>query len=179
MSPLAKVIRKRAIVFPAILVVALIAEFLLLEGTLGVSLPSDRNSAMSTIEVKVKGDGADHFITLNKRFTVVERTLKVGLEDLVLRESFFADWEPGVEGPPNATVTVEAMNGKDVKWTFREPGQRGEPVTRELYQVTKLGCCDAPPTYTYFSLKDGSKLRSTHNRLNSDELAALDATVIN
>lgn len=43
MSPLAKVIRKRAIVFPAILVVALIAEFLLLEGTLGVSLPSDRS----------------------------------------------------------------------------------------------------------------------------------------
>ncbi|HET9407677.1 MAG TPA: hypothetical protein VFO39_10605 [Candidatus Sulfotelmatobacter sp.] len=179
MSTFPKAMRQRAIVFPVILVVALIAEFFLLEGTLGVSLPSDRNSALSTIEVKVKGNGADHFVTLNKRFTVVERTLKRGIEDLVLRESFFTDWEPGVEGPPNATVTVEAMNGKEVRWTFREPGQRGEPVTGDVYQVTKLGCCDAPPTYTYFSLKDGAKLRSAHNRLNSDELAALDASVVN
>ena len=70
MSPFAKVMSKRAIVFPVILVIALVTEFLLLEGTLGVSLPSDRNSAMSTLEVKVKGNGADHFITLNKRFTV-------------------------------------------------------------------------------------------------------------
>jgi hypothetical protein len=179
MSPFAKVISKQAIAFPAILVVALTAEFFLLEGTLGVSLPSDRNSALSTIEIKMKGNGADHFVTQNKRFTVVERTLKRGTEDLVLRESFFTDWEPGVEGPPNATVTVEAMNGKGVKWTFREPGQRGEPVTGEVYRVTKLGCCDAPPTYTYFSLRDGTKLRSTHDELNSKELEALDASVIN
>jgi hypothetical protein len=179
MSPFANVMRKRVIVFPAILVVALIAEFLLLEGTLGVSLPSDRNSARSTIEVKIKGNDLDHFITLNKRFTVVELRSKRRSEDLVLRESFFTDLVFGVEGPPNATVSVEAMNGKDVRWTFREPGQRGEPVTGEVYQVTKLGCCDAPPTYTYFSLIDGTKLRSTHNELNSDELAALDASVIN
>jgi hypothetical protein len=179
MSPFAKVISKQAIVFPVILVVALIAEFLLLEGTLGVSLPSDRNSALSTIEIRMKGNGADHFVTQNKRFTVVERTLKRGFEDLVLRESFFTDWEPGVEGPPNATVIVEAMNGRDVRWTFREPGQRGEPVTGEVYRVTKLGCCDAPPTFTYFSLKDGTKLRSTHDELNSKELAALDASIIN
>jgi len=179
MSPFAKVMSKRAIVFTVILVIALVAEFVLLEGTLGVSLPSDRNSAVSTIEVKVKGTGADHFITLNRRFTVVERTQKRGIEDLVLRESFFADWEPGVEGPPNAIVTVEAMNGKDVRWTFREPGQRGEPATGNVYLVTKLGCCDAPPTYTYFSLKDGTKLRSVNDKLNDHELAALDASVIN
>jgi len=178
MSPFARLMRKRAIVFPLILVVALIAEFFLLEGTLGVSLPSDRNSATSRIDIKVKGT-EPHFITLNKRFTVVERTSKRGFEDLVLRESFFADWVPGVEGPPNATVTVEAMSGKDVRWRFSEPGQRGEPVTNDVYQVTKLGCCDAPPTYTYFSLKDGNKLRSAHSKLNSDELAALDALVIN
>ena len=176
MSTFAKVMSKQAIV---ILVVALIAEFFLLEGTLGVSLPSDRNSALSTIEIKMKGNGADHFVTQNKRFTVVERTLKSGMEDLVLRESFFRDWEPGVEGPPNATVTVEAMNGNDVKWIFREPGQRGEPVSREVYRVTKFGCCDAPPTYTYFSLKDGTKLRSTHSELNMTELEALDGSVIN
>ncbi|HEY6270794.1 MAG TPA: hypothetical protein VIX19_02245, partial [Terriglobales bacterium] len=120
-----------------------------------------------------------HFITLNKRFTVVELLSKRGLENLVLRESFFMDQQFGAEGPPNATVTVEAMNGKDARWTFREPGQRGEPVTGDVYQVTKWGCCDAPPTYTYFSLKDGTKLRSTHNKLNRDELAALDASVIN
>jgi len=178
MSAFANVVRKRVIVFPVILFLALIAEFLLLEGTLGVSLPSDHNSAMSTIDVKLKGT-AVHFITRNKRFTVVELLSKRGSEDLVLRESFDTDLEFGVEGPPNATVTVEAMNSKDVKWNFHEPGQRGEPVTGDLYQVTKLGCCDAPPTYTYFSLKDGTKLRSSHNKLNSDELAALDASVVN
>ena len=178
MSPFAKMMRNRAIVFPTILLVALIAEFFLLEGTLGVSLPSDRNSAMSTIEVKLKGNGADHFVTVDKRFTVVELVSKRGSEDLILRESFVTDLEPGVEGPPNATVTVEATTGK-ARWTFREPGQRGEPVTGDVYQVTKLGCCDAPPTYTYFSLIHGTKLRSTHDKLDSHELAALDASVIN
>jgi hypothetical protein len=179
MSQFVKVVAKPAVLFPVVLIIALIAEFVLLEGTLGVSLPSDRNSAISRIDVKVKGNGASHFMTLNKRFTVVELLSKRGSEDLVLRESFFTDLEFGVEGPPNATVTVEEMNGKDVRWTFREPGQRGEPLTGEVYQVTKLGCCDAPPTYTYFSLRDGTKLRSTHNKLNGDELAALDASVIN
>jgi hypothetical protein len=116
---------------------------------------------------------------LNKRFTVVELLLKRGSEDLVLRETFYTDLVFGVEGPPNATVTVEAMDGTNVRWTVREPGQRGEPVTDDVYQVTKLGCCDAPPTYTYFSLKDGAKLRTSHNKLSSDELVALDASVIN
>jgi len=173
-----KVVRKPAVVFPVILVIALIVEFVLLEGTLGVSLPSDRNSAISRIDVKVKGTEL-HFVTLNRRFTVVELVLKRGSEDLVLRESFFMDREPGVEGPPNATVTVEAVNGKDVRWTFHEPGERGEPVTGDVYQVTKFGCCDAPPTYTYLSLRDGTKLRSTHSKLDSKELEALDASVVN
>jgi hypothetical protein len=179
MSRFATVLRKPALLFAVILVVALIMEFVVLEGTVGVSLPSDRNSAMSRIDIKVKGSaGATHFITENKRFTVVEVVLKRGTEDLVIRESFFMDREDGVEGPPNATVTVEGMKDNNVIWTFREPGQRGEPVTGDVYQVTKLDCCDAPPTYTYFSLEDGTKLRSTHNKLNSDELAALDASVI-
>jgi hypothetical protein len=180
MSQFAKALRKPAVVFPVILFIALIVEFVVLEGTLGVSLPSDRNSAVSRIEIKVKGSaGATHFITQNKRFTVVEVVLKRGTEDLVLRESFFMDREDGVEGPPNATVTVEGMKGNDVRWTFREPGERGEAVTGNVYQVTKFGCCDAPPTYTYFSLMDGSKLRSTHSKLDSHELAALDASIIN
>ena len=42
----------------------------------------------------------------------------------------------------------------------------------EVYQVTKLGCRDAGPTYSYFSRKDGTKLRSTENKLNNDGLAA-------
>lgn len=179
MSQFVKVLRKPAVGFPVILVIALMVEFVLLEGTLGVGLASDRNSAVSTIDVKVKGSaGALHFTTLNRRFTVVELVLKRGAEDLVLRESFFMDREDGVEGPPNATVTVEGMNGHDVRWTFRELGERGEPVTGNVYQVTKFGCCDAPPTYTYFSLVDGTKLRSTHSKLDSDELAALDASII-
>jgi hypothetical protein len=179
MLQLVKLLRKPAIVFPVVIVAALIVEFFVLEGTLGVSLPSDRNSAVSRIDIKVKGSaGSTHFITLNKRFTVVKVILKRGTEDLVLRESFFADREDGAEGPPNATVTVEGMNGKNVRWTFREPGERGEPVTGNVYQVTKFGCCDAPPTYTYFSLMDGSKLRSTHDKLDSHELAALDASII-
>jgi hypothetical protein len=180
MSQFAKVVRKPAVVFPVILVTTLIAEFALLEGTLGVSLPRDRVSAISRLEIEVKG--ADlHFITWNKRFTVVDLFTEHGSrrEALVLRESFFADREDSIEGPPNATVTVEAMNGKDVRWTFHEPGERGEPVTGDVYQVTKFGCCAAPPTYTYFSLRDGSKLRSIHNKLNGDELEALDRSVIN
>jgi len=179
MLQLVKLLRKPAIVFPVVLIAALIVEFFVLEGTLGVSLPSDRNSAVSRIDIKVKGNaGSTHFITLNKRFTVVEVVLKRGTEDLVLRESFFADREDGAEGPPNGTVTVEGMNGNNVRWTFRELGERGEPVTGNVYQVTKFGCCDAPPTYTYFSLMDGSKLRSTHNKLDGHELTALDASII-
>lgn len=180
MSQFVKVLRKPALVFPVILVIALIVEFAVLEGTLGVSLPSDRNSAVSRIDIKVRGnEGAQHFITLNKRFTVVELVQKRGTKDLVLRESFFMDREGGVEGPPNATVTVEGMEGNGVRWTFHEPGEHGEPVTGNVYQITEFGCCDAPPTYTYFSLMDGSKLRSTHSKLDSDELAALDASIIN
>jgi hypothetical protein len=177
MSQLAK-LRKPGFIFSAALVFALIAEFVLLEGTLGVSLPKDRNSAVSRLEIKVKGT-EQHFITWNRRFTVVELLTEHGTrsEPLVLRETVFTDREPSVEGPPNATVTVEALNVKDVRWRFQEPGERREPVTGDVYLVTKLGCCDAPPTYTYFSLRDGSKPRSIHNKLNNDELAALDGSI--
>lgn len=180
MPQFAMVLKKPAFVFSSVLVIALIVEFALLEGMLGVSLPADRNSAISKLEIKVKGTEL-HFITQNKRFTVVDLLTAHGTrrEALVLRETFFADREDSVEGPPNATVTVEAMNGKDVRWTFHEPGERGEPVTGDVYLVTKFGCCAAPPTYTYFSLRDGSKLRSIHNKLSDDELVALDGSVVN
>jgi hypothetical protein len=180
MPQFARVVRKPAFAFSAALVIALIAEFALLEGALGVSLSADRNSAMSRLEIKVKGTEL-HFVTQNRQFTVVDLLTVHGTrsEALVLLETFFIDRKDGVEGPPNATVTVEAMNGKDVRWAFHEPGERGEAVTGDVYQVTKFGCCDAPPTYTYYSLRDGTKLRSIHNKLNSDELEALDRSVIN
>jgi hypothetical protein len=171
-------LRKPVFVFSSVLAIALIAEFVVLEGTLGVSLPKDRNSAVSSVEIKEKGT-EQHFITRNRRFTVVELLTEHGTrsEALVLRETVFVDREPSVEGPPNASVTVEALNVRDLRWTFQEPGERGEPVTGNVYLVTKFGCCDAPPTYTYFSLRDGSKLRTMHNKLNNDELAALDGLV--
>jgi hypothetical protein len=171
--------RRSVFVFSAVLAIALIAEFVLLEGTLGVSLPKDRNSAVSTLEIKVKGT-EPHFITRNRRFTVVELLTEHGTrsEVLVLRETLFMDRAPDVEGPPNATVTVEAMNGEDVRWTFQEPGERGEPVTGDVYLVTKFSGGETPATYTYFSLRDGSKLRAIHNKLSDDELAVLDASVV-
>jgi hypothetical protein len=60
-----------------------------------------------------------------------------------------------------------------VKWSFEEAGERGEAIDR-VYMVTKLGCCAAPNTYTYFSLRDGKKLRTAHTELNPDEFAALE-----
>jgi hypothetical protein len=179
MMKLANLTTKQLFVVVSIVVGALIAEFLFLEGTIGISLPSDRYSALSSLEIKDKATGL-HFITRNRRFTVVDFWTAHGSrrEALVLRESVFRDQEDGVEGPPDATVTVEAMNGKNVTWTFREPGERGEVVTNNLYKVVKLGCCDAPNTYTYFSLADGRKVRTNrHVELSRDELVALDSSI--
>jgi hypothetical protein len=60
----------RIFVIACIILAALIAEFFILEGTIGISVPSDRNSALSTLEIRDQGREL-HFITLNKRFTVV------------------------------------------------------------------------------------------------------------
>jgi hypothetical protein len=49
----------------------------------------------------------------------------------------------------------------------------------QVYEVKKLGCCDAPNTYTYFSLRDGKKLRTTHTELNRDEFVALEQSLYN
>src|SRR5690242_13579284 len=154
--------RNRAIVFLAVLVVALIAEFFLLEGTVGVSLPKDRHSAASTLEIKVKGSGGDnHFITRNSRFTVVNlRLASPARGPLVLRESFFVDKTDGMEGPPDADVTVTAMVDSSVKWSFHESGERGEAVTDHLYVVTRYGNGETGNVYSYFSLMDGRKVRT-------------------
>lgn len=165
---------------PIVLVGALVAEFLLLEGTMGISFPSDRNSALSTLEIKTKRAEL-HFITRNKRFTVVDFLTAHGTrrEALVLRESFFMDREDSVEGPPNAAVTVEALNGKDVRWTFREAGERGDVVTNNLYMVTAYGGGERGNAYTYFSLADGRKVRTKqYVALSRGELEALDLSVV-
>jgi len=163
-------------VFILTVILALIAEFVILEGVVGISLPSDRGSVVSSYEIRQKGTEL-HFITRNKRFSIVDLFSKHGSarEALVLRESFLMDRQDGIEGA-NSVVKVEALDGKVVRWSFEESGERGE-VMDQVFEVTKLGCCAAPPTYTYFSLRDGKKLRSTHTELNRDEFAALDQSL--
>jgi hypothetical protein len=170
---------KRVFITVCVFVVALITEFVILEGTAGISLPSDRNSALSTLEITAERTGR-HFITRNKRFSVVDFWTAHGTrrEAQVLRETVFMDREDSVEGSPNATVTVEAMKGKNVRWTFREPGERGDVVTNKVYMVTLFGNGEGPNTYTYFSLVDGRKARVTKSvELSRGELEALDTSI--
>jgi hypothetical protein len=170
---------KRVFVITLIVAGALLAEFLVLEGAVGISLPSDRYSALSRLEIKTKGTEL-HFIAQNHRFTVVDLLTDHGShrEALVLRESFFIDREDGREGPPQATVTVEAIHGERVKWTLKETGDRGDAVTGNLYRVTRAGNGETPNTYTYFSLADGRKVRTMRSvDLSRDELEALDMQI--
>lgn len=156
---------------------ALIAEFLLLVGTVGVSLPWDRYSAVSTLKIETNLSRL-HFITDNKRFTVIQSFAGPRLRDVVLRESFRADQADGVEGPPEGEVTVERLDGRNITWRFEEPGHRGEVVTDNLYKVVKYGCCDAAPIYAYFSQADGHKLRTARgSELSRDDLEALDRSI--
>jgi hypothetical protein len=178
MSRFAETIRKPIFPLTVILPVALIAELVVLEGVVGLSLPSNRGSAVSSYEIREKGIEL-HFITRNKRFSIVDVWGKHGSarEALVLRESFTMDRQDGIEGA-NSMVKAEALDGSSVKWSFEEAGERGQPMS-QLYEVTKFGCCGAPNTYTYFSLRDGKRLRSTHAELNRDEFATLDQSLYN
>jgi hypothetical protein len=102
-----------------------------------------------------------------------------------VRHWFFAShfsWTrvDGREGPPDATVTVEAMQGNRVTWAFHEAGERGEVVTNKLYMVTKFNGGEIGTLYTYFSLADGQKLRSNrYVPLSTRELEALDLSIDN
>jgi hypothetical protein len=102
------------------------------------------------------------------------------------------DRKDSVEGPPDATVTVEALRGKDVSWTIHEPGERGDVVTNHLYvvtnnlyvvtnnlyKVTKYSNGETANIYTYFSLADGRKVRTNqYAELSRDELETLDILV--
>lgn len=172
MSQFGKLFKKPTFLFAVILPIALIVEFVLLEGLVGLSLPTDRGSAVSSFEIREKGT-AVHFITHNKRFSLVDLWLprSSAVETLVLRESFVMDRQGGIEGG-NATVKVEALDPNAVRWTFEEAGEQGQ-VRGLVYEVTKLGCCDAPNTYSYFSLRNGQRLRRSHTELNRDEFSAL------
>jgi hypothetical protein len=175
-------IKRPIVAIPSVIVVAMLVEFFLLEGTLGVSLPKNRYSATSTLQIKVKGaNGDEHFITQNNRFTVV--SLWMGSPPrgpLVLRESFFVDKTYGLESPPDAHVTVEAMVDSRMKWTFREPGERGDVVIDHVYMVTRFGNGETGNTYTYFSLLDGHKIQmKRYSELSTSELIALDRSIAN
>lgn len=176
MSRFRLLVTKPLFILAVLLPIALIAEFLILEAGVGISLPVDRGSAVSSYEIREKATEV-HFITRNKRFSIVDLWSRNGtaVDALVLRESVVTDRQEGIEGD-KSTVTVEAVDGKNVKWSFEEPGERGEPMS-QLYKVTKLGCCGSPNTYSYFSLRDGKKLSTTHTELNRDDFAVLDKTL--
>jgi hypothetical protein len=175
-------IKRPIVAIPTAIVATMLVEFFLLEGTLGVSLPKDRYSATSTLQIEVKGaNGDEHFITRNNRFTVVNLWMGPPLRGpLVLRESLFVDKADGVEGPPDANITVEAMVDSRMKWTFRESGERGDVVTDHVYKVTRFGNGETGNTYTYFSLLDGHKVQTNlYTELSTSELIALDRSVAN
>jgi hypothetical protein len=65
MSWFTRVVKKPVFILAVILPVTLIAEFVILEGDVGISLPSDRGSAVSSYEIRQKGTDL-HFITRNK-----------------------------------------------------------------------------------------------------------------
>jgi len=170
---------KRILTFVAVTLGLLVGEFVFLEGTIGISLPSDRRSALSSLEIVSRRTGV-HFVTHNVRFTVVDLVTEHGsrMDSLVLREAFFMDREEDAEGPPDATVTVTGMVGEKVRWTLQEPGQVGDAVTDNLYRVIKFGHGEIPNAYTYFSLADGRKVRSNNVELSRDELTALDGSIV-
>jgi hypothetical protein len=147
------------------------------------------------VEIKHEGT-ALHFLTRNTRFRVVEFATphSNGFEWLVLRETFFRNQTEGSEGA-DTTLKVDLlyvlepvqrqdhvdMHKKQVKWSFQEKGVGGgldgQIVSDHVYRVTKFGCCDAPPTFAYFSLADGRRLRSSHDSLSMEELNALDESI--
>src|SRR6266496_501872 len=135
MSRFAMIVRKPVFILSVILPICLISEFFLLEGFAGISFPSDRGSAVSSYEIRER-EQETHFITRNKRFSIVDVWSKHGTarEELVLRESFVTDRQDGIEGDIS-TVKVEALDGNRVRWGFEEAGKNGRVMT-QIYEVT-------------------------------------------
>jgi len=129
MSRFTAFIRKPVFILAVVMTVILIAEFVFLEGVVGITLPRDRGSAVSSYEIRERGKEV-HFITRNKRFSIVDLWSKHGsaVEALVLRESFVTDKQEGIEGD-QSTVTVESLHGKGVEWNFEEAGESGAELS--------------------------------------------------
>jgi hypothetical protein len=168
----AKLSTKERLAILATFLAALIAEFVILEGTIGISFPGDRYSALSSVEIRPTGL-EQRFVTRSNRFAVVGS----GTKTLVLHEYFFTDKEDAVEGPPKAMITVTGMDRGKVKWTFREPGERGDVLSDNVYRVIKGSNGETPNVYTYFSLLDGRKVRTTTAELSTDDFIALDGSI--
>ncbi len=163
----------------SLVVGALIAEFFILEGTIGVVEPSNRNSALSSVEIRREGFEI-HFVTRNRRFSVVDFLTEHGTrrQTMVIRESFFMDRQDGREGPPNATVAVEGMIDGRIRFSFQEPGERGDILTDRVYRVIKTSNGESPNFYIYFSMIDGRKLRIERNvELSTRDLITLDSSI--
>ena len=162
---------KRVWIFVA---AVLLFELLILELTVGISLPSiDRASATSRVAIKIVGTGL-HFVTENKRFHAVDYLEGNVRTTLILRESVALDRETDVEGSGRGLVTVEAFENTVTnrpKWKIQQEGHVGEMFGDVLYKITKRGCCDAPTMYMYFSLRDGKKLYEGSHDLTPAELA--------
>jgi hypothetical protein len=163
-----------------IVAAGIIAEFFVLEGTIGISFPADRRRAVSTIEIREQRDDV-HFVTTNRRFSAVDRLTASGTSRqlVILRETLFMDRVQDREGPSTSSVTVEALDGNRVRWRFQAPGERAYIVTDNLYVVFKPSNGETANTYTYFSLADGQKLRVSRNvELSTEELEKLNGSIV-
>jgi hypothetical protein len=87
---------------------------------------------------------------------------------LLLEETYRNERTDGVEGARgNAEVkawTLRAEAPRTFRWNFRETGNEGMPFDR-LFRVTNWACCDAPVTYSYYSLLTGHKLYVSNSEL--------------
>jgi hypothetical protein len=132
MSRILTIIKKPVFILAVTFPIALIAEFIALEGFVGISLPLDRGSAVSSYQIRERGTDL-HFITNNKRFSIVDLWNRHGtaFEALVLLESFVVDRQDGIEGD-KSTVKVEALDGNNVRWSFEEAGESGQVSRSDL-----------------------------------------------
>jgi hypothetical protein len=178
---IAALLGRRVIVLAACFVAAVgVAVPQVAVGVLGIPIPY-KNSSTSTIQIIRTGKEL-HFITENTRFLMHEFSSPTrGFQWSILRETYRRDQIEGQEGS-NSNLALELLDGKRSKWRFQEIGKgggiQGEIVSDYVYQITKYGCCDAPPTFVYFSLADGRKLGPEQDKvMPSDALEALDESI--
>jgi hypothetical protein len=111
-----------------------------------------------------RGKDRSTYVTQNRSFRFVEVLGDEGTyEDgvLLLEETYRSERADGIEGVRGDAIvsawTLEPGRPRQLRWTFREIGNEGSVLDR-LFRVTAWGCCDAPTTYSYYSLLTGKKL---------------------